>query len=232
MIGNALRPTIEFLAVAVLLVIIPGPAVVLILKNALLHGRVYALATAFGVLTADMVWVLISSAGLTALLVSSQLAFDVVRYVGATFLIYLGLRLLMTRTPKGLSPEAVTVEGLPGGLPLSQAHLPGTPGTRKMRLRAFREGLLCDLSNPKTVITFTSIIPQFMDAPAHPADTIRLGVLFALTGFGSLLMYTAVFSAASKALQDPARLGWILRGGGATLLAFGLGMLTTRPASG
>ena len=113
-----------------------------------------------GVLTADLVWALASVAGLTAVLVSSQIAFDVVRYVGAAYLIYLGIKLLLTRGTI-TSPDAPVLIGKP-----------------RSRLRAFREGLVSDLSNPKTVIVFTSVIPQFIHHSARPVDTLILGAVF------------------------------------------------------
>src|SRR5690242_18802976 len=113
-----------FAALSVVLVIIPGPAVMLVLKSAVARGRGPALVTALGVLTADLVWALASVAGLTAVLVSSQIAFDIVRYVGAAYLIYLGIKLLLTRGTI-TSPDTPVLTGKP-----------------RSRVRAFREGLV------------------------------------------------------------------------------------------
>lgn len=102
---------LAFAALSVVLVIIPGPAVMLVLKSAVARGRRPALLTALGVLTADLVWAASSVAGLTALLVSSQIAFDVVRYVGAAYLIYLGIKLLVTRATAGASDHGAVLSG-------------------------------------------------------------------------------------------------------------------------
>ncbi|MFI0743077.1 LysE family translocator [Streptomyces sp. NPDC021100] len=204
-----------FCALSVVMVVIPGPAVMLVLKSAVARGRAPALLTALGVLAADMVWAGASAAGLTALLVSSQIAFDAVRYLGAAYLLYLGIKLLITRVTAD-SPE-----------PAPPAPAGGKPVGRG---RAFREGLISDLSNPKTVIVFTSVIPQFLDHGARPADTLVLGALFAVIGFLSLVAYALVFSAAAKMLRSARVTRAILRAGGAILAAFGVGLAVERPA--
>lgn len=200
-----------FSALSVLLVLIPGPAVMLILKSAIARGRGPALLTALGVLTADLVWAGASVAGLTALLVSSQVAFDVVRYLGAAYLIFLGGKLLLTRS----GPDLAAL----------------TTGRPRSGWRAFREGLLSDLSNPKTVIVFTSVIPQFLHHGARPIDTLVLGAAFAVIGFLSLTSYALVFSAAARMLRNARVVRAILRTGGAILAAFGVGLAVERPAA-
>ena len=78
-------------------VAIPGPAIVLIMKSAVLRGRRSAVATAFGVFSGDLVWVSASLAGLTAVLVASRPAFEALRFLGAAYLVYLGVRLMFRR---------------------------------------------------------------------------------------------------------------------------------------
>ena len=207
---------LAFAALSVVLVAIPGPAVMLILKHALTRGRVSAVYTAVGVLVADLIWTLASVVGLTALLVSSQTAFDVVRYLGALYLIYLGMRLLLARTSL-----------------LTEAARPATAGApgRRRDLRGFREGLLSDLSNPKTVLIFTSVIPQFLHAGASPVDALVLGVTFTLIGFVSLVVYASVFGTAAGLLRNARATRAILRAGGSLLVAFGIGLAVERPAN-
>jgi threonine/homoserine/homoserine lactone efflux protein len=206
---------LAFSALCVVLVIIPGPAVMLVLKSAIARGRGPALLTALGVLAADLVWAAASVAGVTALLVSSQIAFDVVRYLGAAYLVYLGIRLLLARAALPSPEQSATAAG--AGRPRSRWH-------------AFREGLISDLSNPKTVIVFTSVIPQFIGHGARPAGTLVLGVVFAVIGFLSLTAYALVFSAAAKALRDARVIRATLRAGGAILAGFGVGLAVERPA--
>ncbi|PKV94940.1 threonine/homoserine/homoserine lactone efflux protein [Amycolatopsis echigonensis] len=204
-----------FAALSLVLVLIPGPAVMLVLKSAVARGRAPALLTALGVLAADLVWAGASVAGLTALLVSSQMAFDVVHYLGAAYLVFLGGKLLL--------PRSSTVSARPDVAALTTSRPRGG-------WRAFREGLLSDLSNPKTVIVFTSVIPQFVHHGAGPVDTLVLGVAFAVIGFLSLTGYAVVFSAAAKMLRNARVIRVILRAGGAILAAFGVGLAVERPA--
>jgi threonine/homoserine/homoserine lactone efflux protein len=204
---------LAFAALSVVLVAIPGPAVMLVLKQALMRGRASALSTALGILVADLIWTLASVVGLTALLVSSQTVFDVVRYLGALYLIYLGARLLLSRGTLLAAPDTRDTDEAP-----------------KRNLRGFREGLLSDLSNPKTVIIFSSVIPQFLHAGASPGAVLVLGITFTLIGFASLVLYTLVFSAAAGVLRNPRAVRAVLRIGGSLLVAFGAGLAIERPA--
>jgi threonine/homoserine/homoserine lactone efflux protein len=212
---------LAFAALSAVLVVIPGPAVMLVLKHALTRGRVPALFTAAGVLVADLVWAMASVVGLTALLVSSQFAFDLVRCLGAVYLIYLGVRLMLARGT--LIASDARASGDDARRPLGRARHGG--------LRGFREGLFSDLSNPKTVIVFTSVIPQFLDSSASPVDALILGVTFALIGFMSLAAYALAFGAAAGVLRDARVTRAILRVGGFILVAFGVGLAVERPAS-
>ena len=202
---------LAFAGLAAVLVAIPGPAVVLVMKSAVARGRRTAIVTALGVLAADLVWVLASVVGLTALLVSSRTAFEVLRYAGAAYLLYLGVRLLLTRD----------VDALRGSVALP---------TVTWR-RAFVEGLLCDLSNPKTLIVFASVIPQFLAVGSSgPLDALVLGVVFAVLGFGSLLVYAAVFGVARGLVSRTRVFRAVMRGGGALLAAFGVGLVVEQPS--
>ncbi len=207
-----LDTVLAFAALSAVLVAIPGPAVILVLKNAMLRGRGSATVTALGVFVADLIWATASVVGLTALLVSSQVALDVVRVAGAAYLLYLGVRLLRTREFR------VTVDEDAGG-------------PRKVTAsRAFREGFLCDMSNPKTVLVYASVIPQFLDASSSGADAFVLGMVFATLGFASSLVYAVVFGAARTLLSRGNVMRKVLRGSGGILVLFGVGLLVERPS--
>ncbi len=197
---------------AAVLVAIPGPAVILVLKNAILRGRGSAVVTALCVLVADLIWATASVVGLIALLVSSQVALDAVRVAGAAYLFYLGVRLLRTRE-FNVSVDAEA--GRPNNV---------TPG------RAFGEGFLCDLSNPKTVLVYASVIPQFLNASSSGSDAFVLGVVFATLGFASSVMYALVFGAARTLLSKGRIMRNVLRGSGGILVFFGVGLLVERPS--
>jgi threonine/homoserine/homoserine lactone efflux protein len=204
---------IAFAALAAVLVVIPGPAVILVLKSAMLRGRGSALLTALRVLTADLIWATASVVGLTALLVSSQTALTVVRVAGAAYLFYLGVRLLRTRE-FNVSVEAEA--GVPSKV---------TPA------RAFGEGFLCDMSNPKTVLIYASVIPQFLNASSSGLDAFVLGLVFAALGFAASVMYALVFGAARTLLSNGRVMRNVLRSSGGILVLFGVGLLVERPSN-
>ncbi len=203
---------LAFAALAAVLVVIPGPAVILVLKSAVLRGRGSAIVTGLGVLTADLIWATASVVGLTALLVSSQVALDVVRVAGAGYLFYLGVRLLRTREFE------MSVHDEAGG------PRQVTPA------RAFGEGFLCDMSNPKTVLVYASVIPQFLNASNSGLDAFVLGLVFASLGFVTSLSYALVFGAARTLLSNRRVMRNLLRGSGGILVLFGVGLLVERPS--
>ncbi len=94
---------------------------------------------------------------------------------------------------------------------------------------AYRDGVICDLSNPKTMIVFTSVIPQFMNAGSGPTEALTLGLLFAFIGLLSLFSYIALFGASSQALQNRVATSITLRVSGLVLVAFGANLIVERP---
>jgi threonine/homoserine/homoserine lactone efflux protein len=200
---------LAFLGLCTLLVAIPGPATMLVVKNAASRGFGSAMTTAFGVLAADLIWMAASVVGLTAVLVAFEPAFLAVRLLGAAYLVLLGVRLLLSRG---------------GGLDVERGA-----SERVARGRAFREGVLCDLSNPKTLLIFTSVIPQFLSGDVHPLALGLYGTLFAVVGLAALTAYAAVFAQARRITRRPAVQRWFLRASGAVLVLLG-GRLAVKPA--
>lgn len=196
----------SFVAFAVVLTIIPGPAIVLIMKNAVIRGRRGALITAAGVFSSDLVWVTASIAGLTALLVAYRPAFEVLRFLGAAYLIYLGLRLIFSRGHDKASAD------------------PAMNAARGRGGRAYIEGVLSELSNPKTLLIFTTVIPPFLPVHATPLDVAVYGFTFAVVGFASSVAYALVFSASRRLVSGPRVKNFLLRGSGGVLAAFGVGL--------
>ena len=198
-----------FALLAAVLVAIPGPAVTLVMKQSLMKGRPEAFKTAAGVFSADLFWVAASVVGLTAVIVASQPVFQAIRVLGAIYLCWLGATLLFRRRRKRRrSSRAESTSGEPA---------------RALRLSPFAEGVMCDLSNPKTLLVFTSVIPQFL--PSDGGNVVQatvLGVTFASLGFGSLVFYSLVFGRVGLAGME-SRLGdAILRASGAVLIFFGI----------
>src|SRR5262245_5927980 len=152
-----------FVAAALALLLIPGPAVLYIVSRSVEQGRLAGFVSDLGIHAATLVHVLAASLGLSALLMSSALAFTLVKYLGAAYLIWLGLRKLFGPT----SPQG---EG---------AVVP-----RVNHARLFRDGFIVNLLNPKTALFFLAFLPQFVEVSrGHVALQVAfLGLLFAALG--------------------------------------------------
>jgi threonine/homoserine/homoserine lactone efflux protein len=145
-----------FAAAAAALVAVPGPNVLFLLTRGAAGGRRVAVLSVFGVETATLCFVVAAALGLTAVLASSALVFAIVRYVGAAYLIYLGLRALRSR--------AAAVAPVPS------------------RGRVFRQAFTVGISNPKVALFFLAFLPQFVrpDAGPAPLQILVLGLVFFL----------------------------------------------------
>jgi threonine/homoserine/homoserine lactone efflux protein len=151
-----------FVAASLVLLAIPGPAVMFIVARSGAQGRRAGLVSVLGVHAASIVHVLGAVVGLSAVLVASATGFTVVKVVGGAYLVLLGLRSL-----RGVHQASITVE----------------PAPRRPR-RLFAEGFLVNLFNPKVALFFLAFLPQFVD-PARGAawaQILLLGLLFACLG--------------------------------------------------
>ncbi|MEU4093478.1 LysE family translocator [Streptomyces sp. NPDC026673] len=158
---------LPFLGACTLIAAAPGPSTVLIIRHSL-RGRRAGFATVLGNETGVFVWGVSAAFGLTALLAASQLAYDVVRFVGAAVLVWFGVQALRSAR-RGLSPEqAAAGEGAPV-----------TPWA------AYRAGLGMNLANPKAAVFAMSFLPQFVPsgAPQLPA-MVGLAALWAVYEVG------------------------------------------------
>jgi threonine/homoserine/homoserine lactone efflux protein len=147
-----------FMGAALALLLIPGPAVLYITARSASQGRVAGLVSVLAIETANFVQAVAAALGLSAILLSSALAFDVVKYLGAAYLIYLGIRKLMA-SDNGVEDEEVKKESL---------------------TRIFWQGFAVNILNPKTALFFFAFLPQFVD-PAKgnvTGQNLLLGVIF------------------------------------------------------
>jgi threonine/homoserine/homoserine lactone efflux protein len=183
-----------FLAVSALVIVTPGQDTALTIRNALLGGRRGGVFTSAGVAAGQAVWTVAASAGLAALLRASEPAFLAVRLAGAAYLVYLGVQTLRRR---------------------GEARPPGGGSAR----RAFRQGLLSNLGNPKMAVFFMSLLPQF--ATSFSAG-LALGLVFCSMTFAWLTGYAVAVAKAGHVLRRPRIRRWLDRVTGAVLVAFGL----------
>jgi threonine/homoserine/homoserine lactone efflux protein len=182
---------LAFLAIATVVIVTPGQDTALTIRNTLFGSRAAGVATAVGVAGGQLVWTVAASAGLTSLLVASEPVFVAVRLAGAVYLVYLGASTLWQAWRGGHAPgrEEAGVDGAATGAPR----------------RAFRQGLLSNLGNPKMVVFFSSLLPQFapVAAPAF-LGMLGLGLVFCAMTATWLAGYAWVVARAGVVLQRPA----------------------------
>lgn len=154
-----------FVGAAIVLLVVPGPAVLYVVTQSVSHGRRAGIASVAGITTGTLVHIAAATVGLSALLASSALAFDVVKYLGAAYLVVVGLRRLA-----GLERE-------------QELH---TRSTRDLG-RLYRQGIVVNTLNPKTALFFLAFLPQFVEPDRGTAwlQILTLGLLFAALGFCS-----------------------------------------------
>ncbi|HMN81603.1 MAG TPA: LysE family translocator [Burkholderiaceae bacterium] len=171
-----------FVSAALVLLLVPGPAVLYILARSVEQGRTAGLVSILGIHTATLVHVAAAALGLSALLASSALAFSLIRYAGAAYLIWLGVRKLFGPPP---------IADAAGVLP------------RRSRTRLFRDGFIVNLLNPKTALFFLAFLPQFVEVErGHLAMQIAfLGMLFTAIGFVTDSFYALAAGTAGNWLK-------------------------------
>lgn len=203
---------VAFVGVAALVIMTPGPDTAVTIRNTLLGGRTGGVFTALGVATGLTIWALATSAGIVALLLASEPLFLAVKLAGAAYLIVLGVQSLLAAFRPHHAPGAF-------GEAVAVRHL--------APWRAFRQGLVSDLGNPKMAAFFPSLLPQF----APPGDTsfgslAILGLVFSVMTFVWLVAYAAAIARAGEFLRRR-RVRQILEGlTGAVLVGLGLRIAT------
>lgn len=152
-----------FVLASLALLLAPGPAVLYIVARSIDQGRLAGIVSVLGISLGGFVHVFAAAVGLSAILVSSALAFTIVKYLGAAYLIYLGITTLMTPTKK----------------------VDNTAIVQMSHLQIFRQGMIVNILNPKTALFFFTFIPQFV-------DPIRGSVAVQIIFLGSLFLGMAV----------------------------------------
>jgi threonine/homoserine/homoserine lactone efflux protein len=196
---------LTFIAASLALALTPGPAVVYILTRTLSQGRASGLASVLGVALGNLGNAVGAAVGLAALFAVSSLAFTVVKWAGAAYLIYLGLRLLRSKD------DAST----------NSVQLP-----RLAFDKVFRDGFVVALLNPKTALFFAAFLPQFMSPHAnHLAQSLLLGSVFVAVAACTDLAYVLLASwLAPRLARCSGQARWGRRVAGGAFI--GLGLLT------
>ena len=187
-----------FTVAAITLLVIPGPAVLYIVSRSVDQGRAAGLASVCGVHVGTLLHVAAAALGLSALLVSSATAYDAVRWLGAAYLVWLGVRRLLARD------DDLAAAG---------------SGNRRTGLgRIFAQGVVVNVLNPKTALFFFAFLPQFVDTSrgSVPFQVVVFGVAFVVLGFLSDGAYAVAASTGAGWLRrrpGVARASRLLSGG-------------------
>ena len=180
----AVETIIVFMAAAFALNVTPGPSILYVMSRSVGQGRTAALVSALGLGTGSLIHAGAAALGLSVILAYSPLAYTVVKYLGAGYLVYLGVRILLVR----------------------DRQLSATVLARVSLTRVFWQGVVTELLNPKIVLFFVSFLPQFVD-PARGSvagQTLFLGLLFHVTGVPINMLVAVVGGAmASWLSQNP-----------------------------
>jgi threonine/homoserine/homoserine lactone efflux protein len=198
-----------FAVTEIVLSLTPGPAVLFVISSALRAGAPKASASILGILTANTLYFTLSASSLGALLISSDRVFFMVKWIGAAYLVYLGFRTLLVRS-----------EAVPAEEPV---------GARASAARLYRDGVVLQISNPKAIVFFSAILPQFIDA--HRAvlpQIVILGLTSVVCEFAVLSSYTLAAARASMLAQQPRYTKWTNRIAGGLLLGAGVGLAALR----
>lgn len=196
---------LAFTAASLALLLIPGPTVVLVLSYALSQGRSVALATAAGVALGDLIAMTASLLGLGAIVLASSTAFSILKWVGAAYLLWLGIKLLR-------SAESASSEKL---IPTRDQSASGV----------FRHAALVTALNPKSIGFFIAFVPQFITpaAPIAPQFAIMIATFVGLAAVNSLV-YAILADRLRSTIARPATIQWLNRIGGVALI--GMAALT------
>ena len=193
-----------YILASLALIATPGQDMLYVISRSLAQGRFAGVCSAIGVCIGILVHTALAALGLGAILQASEALFLVLKFVGAAYLIYLGVRLLFSRA----------------GLDVSSGSAP-----KLSPLALVRQGVMSNVTNPKIVLFFFAFLPQFVDpASVHPTrDLVFLGVLYALLALPVKVgVGLAAGSLSERMLRSRTGLTWINRISGAVLVGLGL----------
>ncbi|WP_309090788.1 LysE family translocator [Domibacillus sp.] len=182
---------LTFTAVVIGLFLVPGPAVLLTAARTVQNGRKAGVITGLGLATGDLIHTIFAAVGLSAILMTSASAFNMVKWAGAFYLFYMGIRAVFA---KASQTEMAKASAASAG-------------------RIYRQAILAEVLNPKTALFFLAFLPQFVD-PARGASVFQfmtLGLIFVLLG----VVYTTLIALAIEPISERIkRISWLNRGGG------------------
>ncbi len=199
-----------FVPTQTVLCLTPGPAVLLVLATALRRGPRASAASTLGILSANTIYFALSATGLGALLLASYRIFFLVKWAGAAYLIYLGVKALLSKSNSLARSEVAA-------------------GANRSSHRLFVDGLLLQLSNPKAIVFFAALLPQFIDPKGDLVmQVVVLGTTSVVIESLVLLCYGIAAGRAMAVARQPRYATWANRVSGVLLIGAGSGLAALR----
>jgi len=199
---------ITYVLASIILCVSPGPGVFSSISSGLHHGFRLGIWNAVGMQAASLITVIVVSIGLGSLLLASETLFNVVKWLGVAYLVYLGIA--TWRAPaRGFVDDATDERSTPR--------------------QVFMRGFYVNITNPKGIIFFAAVLPQFIDV-ARP-QAVQYAILATTTFAIDLVVmacYTALAARVLRVMRDPAKLRWVNRGLGGAFVAAGVALATFR----
>lgn len=195
-------PSMSFLLAATVLAIIPGPGIAYVVARTVAGGKAEGIASSIGTAGGGMVHVLASALGLSLVIAQSAMAYSAVKYLGAAYLIYLGIKTLISHAP---STEAPVIKRVGIG-------------------KALRDGIVVEALNVKTAMFFLAFIPQFVH-PGHafaPQFIVLGGICVILNSTADVLAVLAANRFVTSGIAKAARERFLSRVSGVTMISLGI----------
>jgi threonine/homoserine/homoserine lactone efflux protein len=201
---------LAFALMSLVLIVIPGPSVLFVIGRALAHGRGTALTSVLGNSIGAYALIVAVAFGVGSVVERSAVVFLALKLAGAAYLVYLGVKAVRHRG----SLQAALAASVPG----------------RGRLRALREGITVGVTNPKTIVFFAAVLPQFVDrGQGHvPVQMLVLGLVFCLIAIASDTLWGLVAATArSWFARSPRRLAVVGGAGGLAMIGLGVTVAVT-----
>jgi threonine/homoserine/homoserine lactone efflux protein len=200
---------LAFAATEFFLSLTPGPAVLTVVSQGIRHGAKQSVQGTFGILTGNAVYFFISAIGVGAALAASEFLFTAVRYLGAAYIIFIGGKMIVASLSGSSDAELAPTESTTTGL--------------------YLQGLTTQLANPKAIIFFTALLPQFVDPTGNVAlQCFVLGVVSVGVEFPVLVFYGIMAARGRMLLQRKSYSRWVDRVAGLFLVGAGIKLALTK----
>jgi RhtB (resistance to homoserine/threonine) family protein len=192
-----------YVLMCVLLIILPGPDTAVVTKNTLVRNKQEGFKTMLGTLTALMVHTTFAIVGLSAIIVKSALLFTIIKYIGAIYLVYLGITTMIAMLKKKV--ETVEVNEEPN------------------RKSSYLQGLFTNLLNPKVAVFFLTFLPQFVKSPEDAfIPFLFLGITYTVLTFIWFVLYIVLLNQVRTFMKKPSTEKWMEGLTGSVLIGFGI----------